>query len=310
MQLYVGVTDHDWFQYLAAAGPDEVNFWQPGGSQGFRALSPGEPFLFKLKAPHNAIAGGGFFIRYTALPLTVAWSTFGVKNGAPDFETFAATIRGYRSDDAPNPTIGCVILTRPFFFAPENWVPVPENWHPNIVQGKTYDMQRGVGARLWQQVQDRLQAQIAQAERPSEAPVVAEELARYGAEYVAQYRLGQGSFRALVTDAYDRRCAFTGEKTLPALQASHIKPYAQSGPHRVSNGLLLRADLHQLFDRGYLTITSDHHIEVSRRIQTEFDNGDAYLALHGRRLQAVPDAPGDRPSPDFIAYHQDRVFAP
>ena len=171
MQLYAGVTDYDWFQYLAAAAPDEVNFWRPGGSQGFRALDPGEPFLFKLKAPHNAIAGGGFFIRYTTLPLTVAWSTFGVKNGTPDFETFAAKIRQYRSDDAPNPAIGCVILTRPFFFAPEDWVPVPENWHPNIVQGKTYDMQRGAGARLWQQVQDRLQARppnrIGPARRPS-----------------------------------------------------------------------------------------------------------------------------------------------
>ena len=78
----------------------------------------------------------------------------------------------------------------------------------------------------------------------------------------------------------------------------------------MSNGLLLRADLHQLFDRGYLTITGDHHIEVSRRIQAEFDNGDAYLALHGQRLHAVPDAPDERPSPDFITYHQDHVFAP
>jgi len=309
MQLYVGVTDYDWFQYLAAAGPDEVNFWRPGGTQGFRALNPGEPFLFKLKALHNAIAGGGFFIRYTVLPLTVAWSTFGVKNGTPDFETFAAKIQRYRSDDTPNPNIGCVILTRPFFFALDDWIPVPENWHPNIVQGKTYDMQRGAGWRLWKRVQDRFRAQIAYSTRPGEATIVAEELARYGAEYVAQNRLGQGSFRALVTDAYNRRCAFTGEKTLPALQASHIKPYAQSGPHRVSNGLLLRADLHQLFDRGYLTITNDHHIEVSRRIKAEFNNGDAYYALHGQRLQALPTSPDDRPSPDFIAYHQDRVFA-
>lgn len=44
MQLYVGVTDHDWFQYLAAAAPDELNFRRPGGSQGFRALDPGELF--------------------------------------------------------------------------------------------------------------------------------------------------------------------------------------------------------------------------------------------------------------------------
>ena len=44
MQLYVGVTDYNWFKYLADTGPDEVNFWRPGGSQGFRALNPGELF--------------------------------------------------------------------------------------------------------------------------------------------------------------------------------------------------------------------------------------------------------------------------
>jgi len=53
-----------------------------------------------------------------------------------------------------------------------------------------------------------------------------------------------------VTDAYTRRCAITGEKTLPALQAGHIRPHAKSGPHEIRNGLLLRSDLHNLFDLG------------------------------------------------------------
>jgi hypothetical protein len=52
--------------------------------------------------------------------------------------------------------------------------------------------------------------------------------------------------------------------------ASHIKPYAQQGPHEVKNGLLLRQDIHTLFDRGYLTITNDYHIEVSRRIKEDY----------------------------------------
>ena len=51
-----------------------------------------------------------------------------------------------------------------------------------------------------------------------------------------------------MTDAYERRCAVTGEKTLPVLEAAHIRPYALLGPHRVNNGLLLRSDLHKLFD--------------------------------------------------------------
>ena len=50
-------------------------------------------------------------------------------------------------------------------------------------------------------------------------------------------RLGQGAFRVVVTEAYHRRCAISGEKTLPVLEAAHIKPYTQEGPHEISNGL-------------------------------------------------------------------------
>ena len=62
MMGFVGVTDNDWFVFLSQhPGIDEVRFWQPGGTGQFRALAPGDPFLFKLHAPQNFIAGGGFF---------------------------------------------------------------------------------------------------------------------------------------------------------------------------------------------------------------------------------------------------------
>jgi putative restriction endonuclease len=123
-------------------------------------------------------------------------------------------------------------------------------------------------------------------------------------------RLGQGAFRVLVTDAYDRRCAITGLHTLPVLQAAHIKPVAETGPNRVNNGLLLRSDLHLLFDGGYLTITEDFHIEVSKRIKQEYENGRDYYALHGRRLEVIPSNPIERPSSEFIEWHNNHVFAP
>lgn len=75
---------------------------------------------------------------------------------------------------------------------------------------------------------------------------------RYGAEYLMRARLGQGAFRVMVSDAYQRRCAVTGERTLPFLEAAHIRPYTEEGPRVISNGLLLRSDLHTLFDRGYM----------------------------------------------------------
>lgn len=313
MNLYLGVTDNDWYDYHHAHRPAEVNFWRPSG-QGFAALNPGEPFLFKLKAPRSAIAGGGFFVRFTRLPLTLMWDVFGLKNGAPDFSSLSQMIRGLRSGEARNPAVGCIILTAPFFFEKADWIPVPDSFAHNIVSGKTYDTTRGDGARLWEEVRLRLKSNRVVAYQPGAADVsvspqvVSEDLSRYGAEYVARNRLGQSAFRAAVTDAYGRKCAFTGEKTLPALQASHIKPYAVSGPHRVDNGLLLRADVHQLFDAGYLTLTPEYRIEVSDRIAEEFQNGREYYALHGTRLPALPERDDDRPSPDFIQHHNESIY--
>lgn len=81
MKIWVGVTDEDWFVRLKHLEPDEVNFWQPSGGRAFRALAPGEPFLFKLHSPKNVIVGGGFFVSHTPLPTSLAWDTFGIKNG-------------------------------------------------------------------------------------------------------------------------------------------------------------------------------------------------------------------------------------
>lgn len=65
---------------------------------------------------------------------------------------------------------------------------------------------------------------------------------------------------------------------MPVLNAAHIKPYAEDGPHEVRNGLLLREDLHTLFDRGYMTITKDYRVEVSKRIKEDYGNGKEYYA--------------------------------
>lgn len=120
-------------------------------------------------------------------------------------------------------------------------------------------------------------------------------------------RLGQGSFRILVTDAYDRRCAVTGERVLPVLQAAHIRPSAAGGEHRVDNGLLPRSDLHTLFDRGYLTVTPELRLEVSRRIREDFENGRHYCALHGEPVRE-PLGERQRPAAEFLRWHDEHAF--
>lgn len=68
MRMYVGVTDKDWYNLLRTEKCEEVNFWKPGGNTTFKAINPGELFLFKLHSPENYVVGGGIFIRYSILP--------------------------------------------------------------------------------------------------------------------------------------------------------------------------------------------------------------------------------------------------
>jgi putative restriction endonuclease len=210
MRAFVGITDNDWFKFLSRLqGIDEVNFWQPGGGSLFKALSPGEAFLFKLHAPYHFIAGGGFFAHSTLLPLSLAWDAFREKNGASTFQEMRLLIeRRRREPSTIDYQIGCILLEQPFFFRHEDWIPAPEDFHPNIVQGKTYDLTSGIGKRLWEQVEIRLRA-IPQLPLKKE---VAEERPKYGTPISILPRLGQGSFRILVTDAYQRRCAITRRK--------------------------------------------------------------------------------------------------
>jgi len=119
MKLYVGVTDNDWYRFLSRLeNVDEVNFWQPGGNQLFKALRPGELFLFKLHSPQNFIAGGGFFTHSSILPISLAWEAFGEKNGAATFEEMRRKLleyRGSNSDPREDFEIGCILLQNPFF---------------------------------------------------------------------------------------------------------------------------------------------------------------------------------------------------
>lgn len=305
MNLYLGVTNCSWFDYLSTINPEDVNFWQPGGKSAFRVLPLDGVFLFKLKKPYNAIGGLGFFRAQTQLPLSLAWDAFGVRNGVPDLDQFRTIIQKYRGDKERNPTIGCIALTNPIFFKREDWIPVPADWSNSIVQGKRYSTDTAIGDALWQQVQDRLvryqTRDLFNAEEPS---------AQYGNSVLRKVRIGQGAFRISVIDVYTKRCAITGEKTLPVLEAAHIKPFAEAGPNYTSNGLLLRSDMHKLFDDGYITVTTDYRVEVSSRIREEFSNGKEYYQYHGKPLSVLPSLERDKPSSLYLDYHNTTIFRP
>lgn len=182
-------------------------------------------------------------------------------DGAQSHAALLAAIRGYRREraDQADPRIGCVLLRDiTFFDTPES---VPSDFSPNIVQGKSYDAEdlpprSGLARSLFRLAHPGVYTHVDPlAEPPS--PITTQAM--------ATRRLGQQAFQVLVLAAYGRRCAVTGDRIRPVLQAAHIRPVAVGGQHQVDNGLLLRSDVHTLFDRGYLGVDRKYRLQISHR---------------------------------------------
>lgn len=317
MRGFVANTDHDQWAVLRSIVPavDEVNHWRPAAEKAFRALQPGEPFFFKLKAPHNAIAGFGYFAHFSHLPTTLAWEVYGQANAAATYAEFREALVRLRSrSEIASPakgdfSIGCILINQPVFFDEAHWVRAPKDFASAIVQGKVYDLGRGEGRRIWLECLERaatartgleslLQGHLPDATHGSSSTAAAS---------MFRPRLGPRSFRIAVLDAYGRRCAVTGERALPALDAAHIRDFGDAPEHTVSNGMLFRIDIHRLFVAGYVTVTPSHRFAVSRRIREEFDNGSDYERLHGARIR-LPENPADHPLVEALWWHNEQRF--
>lgn len=112
-------------------------------------------------------------------------------------------------------------------------------------------------------------------------------------------RTGQGQFRLQLLNAYQGRCAISGCAVAEVLEAAHIVPVGLAGTHSVSNGLLLRSDLHTLFDLGLIWIAGG-------RVQVD----DSLVDLQYRRYKgsklAAPSRRADRPTASKFAEHRRR----
>lgn len=307
----IAITDESWYRFLAER-PEvtELNFWTPSARRTFRAQQF-SPFLFKLRAPYNAICGFAYFAHFSRLPDWLAWDSFGLGNGCASLGEMRRRIAAIRArirydEQTGSDEIGCIQLVSPVFFAREFWIPQPRDWHPRAQTPVRYDLATGEGRRVWEACLSQAAAALPVA-APSEFLISVERGPRYGEPSLLQPRLGQGTFRIAVLDAYGRGCAVTGEHSLPALEACHIRPYAHDGPHEIRNGLLLRADLHRLFDTGYATVTSDLRLEISARLREDYQNGRSYYPLQGAAVH-VPRIPSHQPDKAFLEWHNENVF--
>jgi len=96
-------------------------------------------------------------------------------------------------------------------------------------------------------------------------------------------------------------------RTLPILDAAHIRSYAEGGEHDIANGLLLRTDIHRLFDLGYVTVTERRQFAVSERLKADFDNGVHYYAMQGQAI-AEPRLGFAPPSSEALRWHRENCY--
>lgn len=312
MKAYMGVTDLDWYLQLAkrSLSHDEVNFWFPRSRQGFAALSSGDPFFFKTHVMHgnpavsDRIVGVGLFSGFARLRTSEAWDWFGLDNGVGSLAELRERIQHYRKEPLgpfDDPEIGAVLLRQVRFFPPSETFPSPGDFARNLVRGRSYALA---------DLPTTHSAIEAFAHYLHEVPDDTSLLIRpetHGEAITTIPRIGQQAFKAVIAENFHHHCAITGDKVRPVLQAAHILPIEHGGEHRRDNGLLLRSDVHTLFDRGYIGVDDRYRLQVSPALRQQFGNGDWFYQHAGMPIE-IPDKKSNRPNRDFLAWHSDAVF--
>jgi putative restriction endonuclease len=207
---------------------------------------------------------------------------------------------------APRAPIGCTLLRNPVFWPRERWIPWGEDqgWHRNIVRGKSEE-DAARASRLLAELQydaQRVPEEFAQAFEPVQVD------SRVLVDAKRMSREGQGSFRARLLSAYGGRCAATGERLEPILDAAHVQPYLGPRSNHIQNGLLLTKDLHTLFDHGYVTVTPEYEIRVSPLLRKRWQNGARFYDLDRKPLRVLPDPKGCRPATGALRWHNEHIF--
>lgn len=116
-------------------------------------------------------------------------------------------------------------------------------------------------------------------------------------------RRGQKSFRNKLLKAYDYKCAVTGCDVASLLEACHIMPYMGDQTNHIQNGLLLRSDIHVLFDLGLLTINFNNDtVILSKEIEESY-----YKQFKSKKI-FLPKKASEHPHVDALKHHNEHEF--
>ncbi len=129
-------------------------------------------------------------------------------------------------------------------------------------------------------------------------------------EALIKQRVNQSFFRSTILSSYNLKCCITGLSVPDFLVASHIKPWKADEKNRLNphNGLCLNSIHDKAFDRGFLTITPDYKIKISKyfeEVKNDKSISDFFLK-YDNKLICLPDR--FLPSKDFLDYHYHNIF--
>ncbi len=283
--LYIGNTDNTWFDFCKSNGPHrEVNFWQPS-TQHFKALNEGGILAFRLKSPRNVIGGFGTLAVSGHFSIKQAWDEFGISNGVSSKEKLLEIISKYRKsrNTTEYSMIGFKVLIDPVFLEEKDWFELPADWASSIVSGKTYSNTSFEGAKILNKIASLNPSSAAFESDRLKFEGFAEQSEKYGAAQSIRQRLRQTDFRLKIISCYDASCAITGTRIPQILEAAHIIPFSGEGVHSFENGILLRSDIHRLFDDGLIWIDDEYKVVISSVLLEENAHED-YAALNGKKI--------------------------
>lgn len=312
--FYVGITDSNWYSllrddYNKGLLAKQVNFWTPGTRE-FKVIERGDLFLFKLHnkkstGENGEIVGGGFFSYYERMTISDAWVKFGRANGRESLDSMQKSLEGMQEKirTQSRVEIGCIILENVFFL--DKWIDEPSDWGKSIVSGKKYSTDTGIGADLYNHVNDRIKGkQKTDIEIIEEIETEISNLSLEGKERLAlvKTRVNQSIFRERLLKKYNTCCLCkVGNQAL--LTASHIKPWSVSNSEEkldAENGFLLCPNHDALFDGGFISFEDDGTIIISDRlsqIDCTFTNVNSSM-----KINLTED------NKKYLDYHRKKVF--
>jgi len=282
----ISPTDKNWFEFLKGSGLNSnANFWTPT-PWNIRQLHRQDRLYFMLKSPIRRIGGFGEFVEYKNLTAAQAWNEFGFRNGRSSRQEFIESIQSYIDENSEkfggqpininSYEIGCIVLTNCEFWDDDYFID-PVNLNIDFAF-------QVVKIKYFNEYDPFIQEQT---ER-DDFNLVNEP--REDLQRITNVREGQSEFKGKILRAYNNTCCITGESIPELLEAAHIQEYRNRSSNNVQNGLLLRVDIHRLYDNRLIFIDRNFVIHISNLITSP-----QYTQYHGKTI-ALPDLVNQRPS--------------